>query len=430
MASEAKAGHEPQAADGPGHSEPWAIAFLLMLIGILNILDRILPGFLAELIKQDLGLSDAAIGFINGFGFLLVYAVAGIPIARLADGGRHAVVISGALFLWSATTALGGLARNGLEFGASRIGVALGEAGCSPASHAFVAQNFSNRNRATALSTITLGGPLGTMVAMVGGGFIASQFGWRVTMIVVGLTGMALAPIAWAMLHRGRQMAGGASGDAARWQDFIALLKKRSALCTAVGAAMIATASYSLNAFGAAFFMRVHKLPVGDVGMWLGMSAGVLGMIVLLVSGSMADRLSQRDPRWLLRVVAALNLAAIPLALGAFLLGPTIPAIVCFALASGCMNSYVAPTVAALYRLVLPDMRARTSAVLLFMTAIIGGAGPFIVGLLSDGLMPSLGEESLRYALLLVPAFSLAAVVLYLVAAASFNADSLEQDAP
>jgi len=56
--------------------EPWGIAVLLMLVGILNILDRILPGFLAELIKHDLGLSDAALGFINGFGFLLVYAVA------------------------------------------------------------------------------------------------------------------------------------------------------------------------------------------------------------------------------------------------------------------------------------------------------------------------------------------------------------------
>ncbi len=406
--------------------EPWGIAVLLMLVGILNILDRILPGFLAELIKHDLGLSDAALGFINGFGFLLVYAVAGIPIAKLADGGRHAFVISGALFLWSATTALGGLARNGIQFGLSRVGVALGEAGCSPASHAFIAQNFSNRNRATALSMITLGGPIGILVAMVGGGMIAEQFGWRVTMIVVGLTGMALAPITYLMLRRGRPTAVDASSDSARWRDFALLLRKRSALCTVLGAAMIATASYSLNAFGAAFFMRVHKLPVGEVGMWLGWSAGILGMVVLMASGALADRLSQRDPRWLLRVVAVLQIAAIPLAASAFLVGTAIPAIVCFALASACMNSYVAPTVAALYRLVLPEMRARTSAVLLFATAVVGGAGPFLVGLLSDGLLPTLGEDSLRYALMLVPFFSMASVLLLFFAAADFKAETID----
>lgn len=295
--SPAVGGKPGEPIDRAGVPEPWGIAVLLMLVGILNILDRILPGFLAELIKHDLGLSDAALGFINGFGFLLVYAVAGIPIAKLADGGRHAVVISGALFLWSATTALGGLARDGVQFGLSRIGVALGEAGCSPASHAYIAQNFSVRNRATALSMITLGGPIGILVAMVGGGMIAEQFGWRVTMIVVGLTGMALAPITYVLLRRGHQSAGSVSSDSARWHDFAALLRKRSALCTVLGAAMIATASYCLNAFGAAFFMRVHKLPVGEVGMWLGWSAGILGMIVLLASGALADRLSQRDPR-------------------------------------------------------------------------------------------------------------------------------------
>jgi hypothetical protein len=229
-------------------------------------------------------------------------------------------------------------------------------------------------------------------------------------MIVVGLTGMALAPITYLMLRRGRPTAVDASSDSARWRDFALLLRKRSALCTVLGAAMIATASYSLNAFGAAFFMRVHKLPVGEVGMWLGWSAGILGMVVLMASGALADRLSQRDPRWLLRVVAVLQIAAI----------------VCFALASACMNSYVAPTVAALYRLVLPEMRARTSAVLLFATAVVGGAGPFLVGLLSDGLLPTLGEDSLRYALMLVPFFSMASVLLLDFAAADVKAETID----
>jgi predicted MFS family arabinose efflux permease len=404
-------------------SNPWGIALLLMLIGVLNSLDRILPGFLAELIKRDLALSDAALGFINGFGFLIVYAVAGIPIARLADRGRHAAVISLSLFLWSATTALGGLARSGLMFGLSRIGVALGEAGCSPAAHAYVAQNFSDAKRATALSMVTLGTPIGAMAAMIGGGMLASQFGWRATMIAVGLFGMALAPIAWLLLRRGRQAASGEEAASARWSDFAVLLRKRSALYAIVGAAMIATASYAMNAFGSAFFMRSHGLSVADTGLWLGLNAGVLGMIVLVASATMADRLSRRDPRWLLRVVAAMQLASAPLAAGAFLLGNVTAAMFCFALALACMNAYVAPTVAALYRLVMSDMRARTSAILLFMTSVVGGCGPLLVGIVSDRLEPSFGVTSLGHALLLVPAFCLAAALANLAASRRFSAD-------
>ena len=92
MGAQAKAGSDVNKGQERGGSgEPWGIAVLLMLIGILNILDRILPGFLAELIKRDLSLSDAALGFINGFGFLVVYAVAGIPIARRCARTRDGV---------------------------------------------------------------------------------------------------------------------------------------------------------------------------------------------------------------------------------------------------------------------------------------------------------------------------------------------------
>jgi predicted MFS family arabinose efflux permease len=260
---------------------------------------------------------------------------------------------------------------------------------------------------------------------------VASQFGWRAVMILVGMIGMVMAPIAWLTLRGGRSNPHGASAasESAQWADFAALLRKRSVLFTMVGAAMIATGSYSMNAFGAAFFMRVHKLSVADTGLWLGMSAGILGMVVLLAGGALADRLSRHNPRWLLRVVACLQMAALPLAVGAFLIGNVTVAIVCFALSTACMNSYIAPTVAALYRLVLPGMRARTSAVLLFMTAVLGGAGPFMVGLLSDRLQPTFGVEALRHALLLVPVFSVAATLFYLAAAARFNSELIEAKA-
>jgi len=90
-------------------SAPWGAVALLVLIGILNYLDRALPAILAEPIRRDLHLSDTALGLVNGLGFALVYALAGIPIARFADRGRYGVVISLSLGFWSIMTGLGGL---------------------------------------------------------------------------------------------------------------------------------------------------------------------------------------------------------------------------------------------------------------------------------------------------------------------------------
>lgn len=107
---------------------PWTAVVLLMLLTVVNYLDRLLPGILAESLKHDLGLSDTFLGVLNGVAFLAVFAVAGIPIARLADRGRYGAVISGSLALWSAMTTLGGLAASGWQLAVTRMGVALGEA--------------------------------------------------------------------------------------------------------------------------------------------------------------------------------------------------------------------------------------------------------------------------------------------------------------
>ena len=105
---------------------------LLAIVGTLNYADRFLPAVLAEPIKDDLVLSDTAIGVINGFGFLVVYAVLGLMIARIADRGAFGLVISTCLTLWGAMTMLGGAVQSGFQLALTRVGVAVGEAGSTP----------------------------------------------------------------------------------------------------------------------------------------------------------------------------------------------------------------------------------------------------------------------------------------------------------
>ena len=102
----------------------WTAVAALAVVGTLNYADRNLPSVLAEPIRVDLSLSDTAIGVINGFGFLAVYALLGIVVSRITDRGLYGSVIAASLALWGAMTMVGGAAQSGLQLGLTRIGVA------------------------------------------------------------------------------------------------------------------------------------------------------------------------------------------------------------------------------------------------------------------------------------------------------------------
>ena len=405
------------------HRAPWGVIALLICIAVLNYLDRMLPGTLAEPIRKDLGLSDTALGLINGYGFLIVYACAGIPIARLADRGRFGLVITLSLTAWSCMTLLASFARSGWQFGATRVGVALGEAGSSPATHAFISQSFPKHLRARALSMWALSGPIGAMAALMLGGFLGSRLGWRYTFALMGIVGFIMTPIAWKLLG-GRTAVNkptvADSAVASRWTD---LFRTRSGKLIVLAASIVGAGIYAGAGFNPAFLIRTHGLTLAEAGFQLGLVAGIGGVAIMLAMGVVGDILGKKDPRWTLVVLAGAMLAGAPILTAAFLVDNTAAAIVLLGLGSGCVNSYIPLTVLALYRLVLPQVRARTSATLLFSTAFSGGLGPLLVGLISDRLAPSLGEESLRYAMLVMPGLSLISAFFYIVAVRTYAAD-------
>ncbi len=150
---------------------------------------------LAEPIKGDLALSDTAIGVINGSGFLVGYAVFGLVIARIADRGVFGPVISACLALWGAMTMLGGAVQSGFQLALTRVGVAVGEAGSTPAAHAYVARNFVPERRAAPLAVITLSIPLASAASLLGGGLLAESLGSRTAFVVMGGISVLLAPL-------------------------------------------------------------------------------------------------------------------------------------------------------------------------------------------------------------------------------------------
>ena len=395
----------------------WAAVLLLAVVGTLNYVDRFLPAVLAEPICLDLSLSDTAIGVINGFGFLVVYAVIGIPIARIADRGAFGLVISGCLTLWGAMTMLGGAVTSGLQLAATRVGVAVGEAGSTPAAHAYVARNFAAERRAAPLSVITLSIPLASAASLAAGGLLAQSFGWRTTFVVMGAISVLFAPLVLLVVGRRQAMPTVAPGSdqpqTSAWQ----LVRKPSYLAIVGAAACISVAGYSLTTFAPAYLMRVHDMSLGQVGVQYGIASGVAGILGLLVVGRVADRLSARDPRWLLSLTMAMIAALLPFSSLAFRVKSSTLTVCFLALSYVVGIAYMAPSIAAIQRLAAPAQRATASAVLLFFSAILGSAGPFFTGVISDALKADLGDMSLGRALLIiVPAMQVLAIVFYFLA--------------
>ncbi len=184
----------------------WYVLSVLVLVYILNFIDRQILSILANDIKRDLGVSDAYLGFLYGTAFAVFYALFGIPLGRLADSWHRVRLMSIGLALWSLMTAASGFARNGAMLTGARIGVGVGEATASPAAYSLIADLFPRRMRATALAIYSSGLYLGGGLSVLFGGEIAERWnvaypgggpgglvGWQAAFVAVGLPGLLLA---------------------------------------------------------------------------------------------------------------------------------------------------------------------------------------------------------------------------------------------
>ena len=160
---------------------------ILVIVYTFNFIDRNILSILLQSIKTDLNLSDTSLGLLSGFAFAAFYATLGIPIAKYADRGNRRNLISISLAIWSLMTAFSGLAQNFLHLLLARIGVGIGEAGCSPPAHSMISDYFPANKRSTALGIYSLGIPFGIMFGLFAGGWIDEMFGWRAAFFIVGV---------------------------------------------------------------------------------------------------------------------------------------------------------------------------------------------------------------------------------------------------
>jgi predicted MFS family arabinose efflux permease len=409
---------------------------LLVTVYVVNFVDRQILAILLEAIREDLGLSDTQLGLLSGIAFAALYSTLGIPIARWADRGVRRSIIALALFVWSAMTGLQGAARSFTWLMLARVGVGVGEAGCSPPAHSMLSDLFPPSRRATALAIYSLGIPIGSAIGYIAGGWIREIFGWRAAFVAVGLPGILLALLVRLTLReptRGYWDAAEAARERPESIREVArfLLQLPSFLHLAIAGALHAFYGYGAGAFNPAFLERVHGLSAAQVGTGLGLIAAGAGGLGTFLGGYLSDRLSRLDERWSMWLPGAATALGVPLVALFYLYPDPIGALVLATLPALVGGMYLGPTFAVTQSLVPARMRAQAAAVLLLILNLIGlGLGPSFVGALSDWLAPVHGEESIRYALLGTVMVGAAwSTVHYVLAARTLRADLRRKNA-
>ena len=391
----------------------------LLVVYIFNFIDRSIINILTEPIKIAFEVEDWQMGLLGGPAFAFMYTFLGIPIARLAERFNRVWIIAISVAFWSLMTALCGFAASFLMLFLFRVGVSVGEAGCTPPSQSLMSDYYSPKTRSTAASVYALGVPMGTMLAAIFGGTIAEKLtgpafgnflnsiglsflgaginwenveGWRLAFIVVGLPGILVALIVKLTVKEPpRGYTDPSLAKTTEHVSFISTLKlllgKPTYVHIVLGATVTVFANYALNQFTVSFFRRTHDLSQQDASLLFGIILGGMAAIGVFASGYLADKLRERHPTALTWIPGIALIASTPLYVIGFITNNiwiAVPPL----MAAACLHYfYLGPMYAIAGGVVDSRSRATSVALSLFSMNLLGyGLGPPLIGTLSTFL--------------------------------------------
>lgn len=367
----------------------WKVLIVLFLANLFNFFDRAIPAIVAEPLRIEFNLSDFQIGIIAG-AFTVVYALAGIPLGRMADTGSRSRIMGWGLIVWSLFTAAAAGSWNFVTFLLTRVGVGIGEASYAPAANSLIGDLFPASKRSRATGVFMLGLPIGLLLAFFTVGAMVRAFdSWRAPFVIAMVPGIIIA----IMMFMIREPARGAAEEVQTSQEPIANpIKKVLAIRTMwwiIVAGIAANfASYATNTFMVPLMQRYFGLALEPAAIATGIIVGITGLVGLLVGGWLADKAHQRSER------GRLLLGAFCLALSAILTWYALtqyddfsvtPFIGVFALGWLLQYFYYICLYPAIQDVVQPRLRATAVAVFFAALYLLGGAfGPMVMGYVSD----------------------------------------------
>ncbi len=403
----------------------------LTLVYTLNFIDRTIMAVVGQEVIRTFELSDFEWGLLAGPPFAIFYALMGIPIALWADRSNRVKIISVCVVLWSLMTVLCGFATSFMFLLIFRIGVAVGEAGCTPPANSLIGDYYPPKSRAGALGIYSMGVTIGGTLAFLFGGPLASlkgaDFGnwiasiglgglfgsldwstvegWRIAFVAVGLPGILVAIVLWLTIKeppRGYSEPPGAAntGKAGFGEALKELLTKPSFWWMSMGASLVAFVGYGLVSFQTPFLQRAHGFDVGQASLYYGAPLSLAAAGGTFLGGLLSERFAVRSPGapgWL---TAAFLLAAVPFYIAAFYVSDPRLVFALWLVGAVCHYAYLSAQYMIGQGVVSPQARATAIAILLVIVSLIGnGIGPPFVGAMSDmfmnGQIAALGGDGL-----------------------------------
>ena len=355
---------------------------VLFFVNVLNIYDRQALGAVAEPLRREFGLSDAQLGGLTTL-FIVLYAVAGLPLGRLADTWSRRKLMALGVTVWAGLTALGATAATYAMLAATRLGVGIGEAVCAPAANSWIGSIVPVGKRARAMAGFMMAVPVGLMLSSAITGLAADAWGWRKALALAAAPAVLLVPTLLWLPEPERAAAGSAGKRAAP----LGLLRIPALRWIAASGAILNFALYSFSAFLPALLKRYHGMSVGQAGLWTGIGSGCAGVAGALLAGFLGDLIIRRWSNGRLLLAAGAALLAAPLAwLGISLpAGQSAAALALIMPAYGLLQMYYGLVYAALNDVVDPALRGTAMAGYLLVTYLGGAAfGPLLTGMLSD----------------------------------------------
>ena len=402
-----------------------AVASTLMIVYALNQLDRQILTILLEPIKLEFLLTDLQAGLLSGIAFALFYCTLGIPLARWADRGHRVGMISIAVLVWSAMTVLCGTVSNFTQLLLARVGVGVGEAGCTPPAHSLLADYYPAPERSRGMAIYAFGTPIGSSLGLLIGGIINHFYGWRAAFISVGLPGVLMALLTWLVVREPRRL--GAVSVAAPptlpLREVAAkLLGTRSYLHMVAAVTVFCISAYSVAVWGASYQVRAFGVSTAILGPASALAGLIAGFAGVWIGGWLGERMGKKDARWLVWIPAIALLVGIPFSLISLMATSWQVCLAGFIVPLAAFYVYSGPVFGLIQTLMPPAMRAVAISMFLLTTNLIGlGLGPVITGALSDWF--GTGAQGLKLALAFGMVFNVWGALHFWLASRSLRAD-------
>jgi MFS family permease len=409
------------------------VLVLVWIVMLLRFVDIQIIAALLESIRREFSFSDTQLGLLSGAAFALFYGTLGIPVAWLADRYNRRNIMVIALGLWSAMTALCGLAVGFWSLFLARIGVGVGEAGGQPPAYSMMSDYFPSERRSSVFAILNTSVPAGVFTGFIVGGWVNEYYGWRAAFLCVGVPGVLLAllirltvrepPRGWS--ENRTHAAAEPSPGLKETLKYLWQVKTYRYL-------VLATSIFTLGAFGSgiwipSFFQRVHGMGAAETNTWLAFIYGGGGVFGAALGGYLADHLARKtgDQRWPLWVSAIASISILPFSFFVYLWHDPIQALLVHTGTTTLMHMWMGPAYGTVQSLAGLRRRAMAAAINGLVVSLVAfGLGPTIIGIASDFFREGYGDDALRYSILavVVSMYSLAALF-FLIASRTVRRD-------